>query len=183
MAQLFINIIGHNASGKTTLSDKLAKSFKINQVNGDAFRKFVYDHVAYFQDTDLSFPSKKGGELNPLTILYRIELAKILLQSGENVLFDGSGFTLEHRNKYLNEITRVFPKVTRVIIWADIEEADLLERLRARDQKSGAQWVRMYKELRKQAFVPPINGEVEVLIRYDQHNYEEVRQQIKDLLQ
>lgn len=182
MAQLFVNIIGHNSSGKTTLAQKLAKEFGFNRVNGDNFRKFVYENIAYFKNTDLSFPNERYRQLNPLVVHYRIELTKILLRADQNVIFEGSGNTPEHRARYLKEIRTNFPEVKRVIIWVDIDEEKLLKRLKERDEGTGTQWTRMYQEIKKQTFVPPHDHETDAVLRYDQTNYPTIRKKIERYL-
>src|ERR1700712_2671794 len=118
MAQVFINIVGHNASGKTTLAKKLEEDFKLSRVSGDDFRLFVHEHVSYFEGTDMAYPNQRYSELNPLVIEYRLRLTTILLEAGQNVLYDGSGATKDFRRRYLQKVASEFPTVKKVIIWA-----------------------------------------------------------------
>ncbi|HSX05269.1 MAG TPA: ATP-binding protein [Candidatus Saccharimonadales bacterium] len=178
MSQLFINIIGHNSSGKTTLAKKLAAEFGLNRVSGDDFRNFVGRHVAYFQNTDWSHPNEHTQQLNPLVINYRLELSWILLRARAHVLIDGSGSTKAIRATYMDRVTAEFPEVTRVIIWADVAEAEL----RARLEQRGGQWVKQYEEIRRPSFEPPEQSEAEVVLRYTQDNYIELAAKLHDLL-
>lgn len=178
MSQLFINVIGHNSSGKTTISKKLGEDLGLNRVSGDDFREFIHDHITYFQNTDLSYPNKRFDELNPLIIQYRFDLSWLLLKAGQHVLFDGSGSTKEFRDRYLTKVKTDFPNVVRVIIWADLPEHELLERLETR----GNAWLEQYTKLKKAAFQPPQQNEVEVVLRYNQHNYDEIRKSLSALL-
>jgi predicted kinase len=178
VSQLFINVVGHNSSGKTTISKKLEKDFGFCRVSGDDFREFVHDHITYFQDTDLSYPNKRYNELNPLVLQYRFDMSWILLRAGQHVLFDGSGATREYRERYLAKAKDTFPGVTRVIIWADLSEEELLERLKDR----GKAWLEQYTDLKKQAFQSPEKDEAEVVLRYDQHNYDAIKDSLSKLL-
>jgi predicted kinase len=183
VAQLFIAVVGHNSSGKTSVANKLANRLPLNRVSGDDFREFVHNHIPYFHNTDLSYPSKKYEELNPLTIMYRFEMSWILLQANQNVLYDGSGATRERREKYLAKARADFPYIKTVLLWTDLDEGTLLQRLADRDKKTGAQWSKQYHDLKKHLFEPPAEGEADVLLRYDQNNYDFIEKEIKALLE
>ncbi len=178
MSQLFVNIIGHNSSGKTTLAKKLEKDLSFNRVSGDDFREFIHQNIAYFRDTDTSYPNERYDQLNPLVIGYRFNLTQILLGVEQNVLFDGSGATKIYRSRYLVKIHETFPEIVRVIIWADIAEPELLERLKAR----GERWLEQYKNLKKNSFQPPEDDEAELVLRYDQNNYDEIKNRLDEWL-
>jgi len=182
MTQLFINTVGHNASGKTTIGTKLVRKFRLDRVSGDDFSNFVYSHIAYFDNTSISFPNKRYAELNPLVLHYRFELTWTLLRANQNVLYDGSGSTAEIRAKYLQKIKADFPEAKTVIIWADIEESELVKRLARRDEEPGARWTDMYTQIKKTGFEPPQEGEADILLRYDQTNYDEIESEIHKLL-
>ena len=182
MAQLFINVIGFNASGKTVVSKKLAEAFKLNRLSGDDFRNFVHTHITYFDDTGY-FPNERNHELNPLVIQYRLSMLWTLLSAKQSVIFDGSGTAKEERAKYLKKIKSDYPKVTTVIIWADIGEPELLKRLAERDKDDEqAQWTEVYHKFRKPRFEPPDIDEADILLRYDQKNYDEIEAEIRKLL-
>lgn len=178
MKQLFINIVGHNASGKTTLANKLTSDFQFSKVNGDEFRDFVSNHVHYFKDLDISYPNERYSELNPLVIQYRFELTDILLAAGQSVIYDGSGSTKAHRARYLDKIAEHFPTIKRVLIWIDVPEDELLARL----TKRGESWVKLYTDIKKQDFELPEPSEAEMVICYNQQNYEEIRETLTKLL-
>lgn len=178
MSQLFINIIGHNSSGKTTLAKKLQKDLGFNRVSGDDFREFIHQNIAYFKGTDTSYPNERYNELSPLVVRYRFNLTQILLSAGQNVLFEGSGATKIYRSRYLVKIHETFPRIARVIIWTDIAEPELLERLKAR----GERWLEQYEDLKKTSFQPPENSEAELVLRYDQNNYDEIKNHLDEWL-
>jgi len=182
MPQVFINIIGHNASGKTTIAKRLADRFALNRITGDEFRNFVYTHIPYFFGTDVSYPSRKSSEFNPLGGKYRLELSLVLLRAGQNVINDGSGSTREIRQMYLQKIKTEFPQVKTVIVWANLPEEDLLERIKKRTQEENGRWESMYHQFKKKAFEPPTEEEADVLLHYNQLNYEEIEQRVKELL-
>ncbi|MBI3624124.1 ATP-binding protein [Candidatus Saccharibacteria bacterium] len=179
MAQLFINVIGHNGSGKTTLSKKLADQFAFNLVNGDDFRHFIYDHIRYFNDLDGSFPSDRFSQLAPLVLDYRVKLTHTLLANQQTVIYDGSGATRAYRDNYLPAIRQEFPDVKTVIIWVDIDEKELLARLAERDKAQKARWTKQYHQIKKALFDPPKDDEANVILRYDQTNYNEIAETIK----
>lgn len=184
MSQLFINTVGHNASGKTTVAKRLEADLALNRVNGDAFRDFVYKNIIYFNDVDFSYPSEKYKQLNPLVINYRFELSWVLLGAKQSVLYDGSGSTKAFRKRYLDKVRQDFPEVKTVLIWTDIDEAELLKRLELRNQsgETGKKWVKMYREYKKDSFEPPELQEADIILRYDQTNYNEIVEKIKALL-
>jgi len=177
MAQLFINIIGHNASGKTTLAKRLEQDLNLSCISGDDFRYFVKEHIRYFNDLDISYPTERGKQLRPLTINYRLQLSQILLEAQESVLFDGSGFKKSDRQP-IQAMLGKFPDAKYVIILAAVPENELLKRLEAR----GNRWIDMYHDLRKPGFERPTADEADVLLEYNQHNYDEIREKIEQLI-
>lgn len=181
MSQLFVNVLGHNSSGKTTLSQKLQKSFDFNIVGGDDFRLFIYEHIPYFHSVNNSYPTDKNKELNPLVKNYRFELMWILLKAEQNVLLDGSGATKEIRSEYLRKMKTEFPGVKTVLIWVEIGEADLLKRLSKRDENSNARWTDMYFDFKKDFIKKPSAGEADKVLTYNQNNYLEIERELKNL--
>ena len=161
MTQLFINVVGHNASGKSTITKRLAEDCGLNRVSGDDFRNFVYDNVPYFKDTGLAKSTDKYQLLNPLVINYRLELSLALLTAGQNVIFDGSGTVRQWRSHYMNQIQQRFPKVKRIIVYTMIREAELLSRLNERDILTGQTlWREQYLKKKKSTFESPTANEL-----------------------
>jgi len=176
MNQLFISIVGHNSTGKTTIAKRLEEDFGISRVNGDDFRLFIYKHVKFFQNEKLGLPSHKNDILNQFIINYRIELAEIMLKEGASVSLDGTGATKAWRKRYMDKIKRDFHNVKRVIIYAQLDEQELLKRLSERDRQNDTQiWTRHYLHLKKKLFEPPEPDEADYLLIYNQHNYDEVK--------
>jgi predicted kinase len=182
MAQLFINVIGHNASGKSTLSRKLTKALPLNRVNADDFRQFIFDNIPYFKGTDSSFPNHRFTILGDIFNHYRFELCWVLLQEKQNVLLDGSGYKDTTRAKYLPQVKEKFPEVIRVIIWCQLPEPELLERLTERNKTQGDKWLRQYHEIKKPGFVSPSENEAEIVLNYTQDNFDEILGKLKELL-
>lgn len=184
MSQLFINIVGHNSSGKTTIAKKLQEDFGFSRVNGDDFRLFIYENVKFFAGEKLGKKSPKNDALNKFIINYRIELSEIVLKGGGNVVFDGSGATQQWRSFYMDRILQNFPDVKRVIIYTEIKEDELLKRLAARDSTDTDQiWVKHYHELKKDLFEAPNSNEADALLIYNQENYEEIKSDLAGLLE
>lgn len=177
MSQLFINIIGHNASGKTTLAKKLADEFGLSRISGDDFRYFVRDHIRYFSDLDISYPSLKTKLLRSVTASYRLSVAGAILEAGQSLIFDGSGFTKADRKPIIDTLA-AFPKVRYVIIQATLPEEELLQRLRSRP----GNWEAMYHDIRKLSFEAPTRDEVEMVLEYSQNNYDEIRDTVSRLI-
>ena len=49
MSQCLILVVRHNASGKSTLANKICEDFPaLNHVNGDDMRNFLKLHITYF---------------------------------------------------------------------------------------------------------------------------------------
>lgn len=183
MSQLFINIVGHNSSGKTTVAKKLQEDLGVSRVNGDDFRLFIYENVAFFGGEKLGKKSLKNDALNKFIVNYRIELSEIILSGGGSVIFDGSGATRQWRSFYMDRILKGFPQVKRVIIYTEIKEDELLARLAERDSSGERIWIKHYHELKKDLFEPPSQDEVDLLLTYNQQNYEEIRSALARLLE
>jgi len=179
MNQLFVNIVGFNASGKTTLAKKLEQDFGFSRVSGDDFREFVFSNIAYFKDTPLSHQTKKFADLVPLTMQYRQLLTEILLCANQNVIFDGSGNTREYRAGYLDMVKQKFPAVKTIIIETKAPEQELLGRYKKRTDTK--KWLQMY-QARKQSFQPPTPNEADMVLTYNQENYAEIANKIKSLI-
>lgn len=183
MKQLFIALVGRNASGKTTVAKRLTEDFPVlNRVNADDFRDFVAHQVAYFNALDRSYKNPLYDQLNPLAMTYRTMLTSVLLKAGQHVLYDGSGAKREYRDTYLANVRETAPDCLTVIIYMHIEEAELLPRLEERKGAGGDRWQEMYWDSAKEGFEPPEPDEADKLLRYDQNNYDEIKQAIAELL-
>jgi predicted kinase len=179
MSQLFVNIIGFNAAGKTTLAKKVEAEFGFSRVSGDDFREFVFSNITYFKDTPLSHRTEKYAQLVPLTLRYRIQMAEILLGAGQSVIFDGSGNLKEYRATYFGMVKKQFTEVKTIIIVAEAPEQELLARYQKRPNTE--KWLDMY-EARKKSFQPPTKDEADAILKYNQQNYSEIVRAIKALL-
>ena len=51
-----IMVIGHNSSGKTVVSKKIADIFKLSMVNNDLIRSFISKNIRYYKDLIFSYP-------------------------------------------------------------------------------------------------------------------------------
>ena len=179
MAQLFINIIGFNAAGKTTLAKKLENELHFNRVSGDDFRDFAQTHIAYFDMVPRSHSTEKYKQLNPLVMSYRLDMTKTLLLAGQNVIYDGSGNTKAYRKIYLDLVAKTAPHVKVVLITVKADEQTIVERLHKRTD--GKNWLEMY-ENRKKSFEPSTQEEADLLLEYDQNNYQDIKEAISKLL-
>lgn len=181
MRQLLINISGHNATGKTTVARKLEKIFGFNRISGDDFRNFLDTHIAYLRDFERSYPNPRADVTKTVVYGYRLELARALLKAGQNVLNDGSGANREAREKFIGTLKQEFPEIYTVIIWVNLDESELLKRLAKRDE-SGSKWTQMYHDYRKELLKPPEPDEADEILYYNQHNYAEIEQRLRELL-
>jgi predicted kinase len=177
MGQLFIALVGHNASGKTYIARKLEADHGLNRVNADDFRLFVSEHIRYFHNLDISIKNARFEQLKNLSLTYRYEMSWLLLDAGQNVIYDGSGATKVWRAEYLNYVKEHYPNVTTVLIYADIAENELLHRLEQR----GKNWQVQYHTNKKELFQPPTPDEADILLTYNQRNYDEIHSQLKRL--
>lgn len=184
MATALINVVGHNSAGKTTLSKKLADDLDLERINGDDFRLFIYDHFNYFANEKLGKKSPKNDQLNVFLVQYRQAITNILLTGGCSVIIDGSGATKHIRQLYLQKVAEDFPAVKRVIIYAHIDEEELIQRLKSRDQSQDeAVWLEHYHSVRRQQFEHPTKDEADELLVYDQHNYESILGSLRQILE
>jgi predicted kinase len=179
MSQLFVNIIGFNAAGKTTLAKQLEAEFGFSRVSGDDFLEFVYNNVAYFKSTPIAYRTERYLQILPLNLHYRLQLSQILLEAGQSIIFDGSGNLKEYRLKYLRQLVQKFPKVKTVIIWAQASETELM--LRYKQRADTSKWIQMYQD-RKKSFQPPTEDEADLLLLYTQDNYKTLEASIQKLL-
>jgi predicted kinase len=172
MAQLLLNIVGQFSSGKTLVAKKLEEDLGFSIISGDDLRLFVYER--------LGKKSPKNDLLNQFLIDYRFEMMRLLLGAGENVILDGSGATQQWRQKYFTEAKKDFPEIKKIIIYAEVDEPELLRRLAQRD--SGDPDMVWQTHYRKRFFEPPLRNEADELIVYDQSNYDNVSNKVASLL-
>lgn len=180
----FIWVIGHNASGKTTLSTKLADYFRLNRVNGDDFRDFLGKNYLYFKNLEYSKKAHpKYGSLNVVTQDFRTSIASELLKQNQDIIYDGSGYNQEVRSSVLKTIKeRSQTDFKTIFIRSIISEDELIKRLRIRDAKEGNTWEKKYLERNKSYYKLPEANECDVLIDYNQSNYDEVKSKLETLL-
>jgi len=177
--QLFIALVGHNASGKTYVAKRLEEDLQLNRINGDDFRAFISEHIRYFNDLDISIKNPRYELLTDLVVNYRFEMSWLLLKAGQSLIYDGSGATKAWRAKYLDHVKQYYPAVHRVIIHTDITEPQLLERLQTRGQS----WETQYRGTKKTLFEPPAQDEADTVLVYNQRNYDEILAKIQALQQ
>ncbi len=140
--------------------------------------RFIIKNIHYYNDLDISFPSPKYETIKQFKIDFRNNLTKILLANDQPVLFDASGHKRRYRDQYLKS-HNTDPAVKIVIVWVDIGEDDLLKRLKERDGKGGS-WQRQL--LLKGSFEPPEPDEADLILHYDQTNYQEIEDRLRALL-
>jgi predicted kinase len=181
MTQLFVSLFGHNAAGKTTVAKRLSAELPFNRVSADDFRLFVSGNIPYFQDLDISFKNPRYDQLNPLAVKYRFDMTRILLEAGQNVIYDGSGFMREWRAKYLELARQAAPNCKTVIIIMEIGEEELLKRLEERTDSVQTRWVEQYHH-KKVLIEKPTPDEADMILEYDQTNYDAIKAKLEELL-
>lgn len=180
---VFVSIIGHNGTGKTTLAKKLENELGFNRINGDAFRLFAIKEIRYFKDLDLSHPNGRHESLSPLVFKYRTDMSATLLGLGENVIMEGSGLLKDHRQIYLDRIKKEVPATKTVLIVCDVPHNILVGRLKLRDEPTKDEsWQDMLKA-KESMFEAPASDEVDVLLTYTQDNYDEIKTKLKAMLE
>lgn len=183
MSTVFI-VVGHNASGKTYVSKKLAKDLPVEHINGDDYRNFIIKHYRYFSKVDISLRTERGAQLSQLTIDYRFQLLKTLLESGQDIIFDGSGATVEWRKKIITKAKNVDKSARVVIIYTAITEESLIKRLDERDiQQLGSEWREHYTSFKRELFEIPSLSEADGLLIYNQTNYKQVLKEARSCLE
>ena len=180
--QLFVLLVGHNASGKTTLARQLAEDLNLQLVEGDPFRMFLAAEIPYFKDLDISIPNPKARIASQLTHDYRHMLARKLLKADQAVLYGGGNLKRDVRAHIFEKICNGIA-TRRVILYCKIDEGTLLGRFAERERNdSKSRWTEHYFRYRKPQLEEPAADECDELIVYDQQNYEEVRDRLKRLL-
>ena len=145
--QYLILVVGHNASGKSTLTKQIINTFPyINRINGDVVRAFLAQEISYYKDI-LQRQSKKNVEANKSINLFLDSLTTELLNSGQSVVIDRCGLTRTQRKHYLSNAD---DSVTTILIDCNAPEEVLLQRLTERDiQTPQYGWVERYIKTRK----------------------------------
>jgi len=181
--QCLILVVGHNASGKTMLSNKIIKHFNINRVNGDDVRDFLISKIRYYSDMNYSYPNPKIRSANKVVTIFRKELIRELLSQGESVLVDGGGITKESRKKYMELKKISSQKMITVIIESDIEENMLLQRLKHRDKSNrNHRWVDLYDDIRKGKYEGVTNDEADHVLKFNQDNSDAILKRMRDIV-
>ena len=181
--QCLILVIGHNASGKTMLSNRILKHFNINRVNGDDVRDFLISKIHYYSDMHYSYPNPKIKSANKVVNIFREELIRELLSQGESVLVDGGGITKESRKRYLELKNISSRKVITVIIELDIEENILLQRLKHRDKSNrNYRWVDLYDDIRREKYEEVTDDEADYVLKLNQDNSDAIIERMSDIV-
>jgi len=179
----FVNIVGYNGTGKTTLAKRLEEYLGFNRINGDAFRLFVINEIAYFKDLDLSHQNDRHEYLSPLVVQYRTELSLSLLRAGENVIMEGSGLLKSYRELYLHKIKQQDPKTKTVLIVCKIAEDKLADRLRLRDASTQDESWQIMHKAKENIFEMPTEDEADAILIYSQDNYDDIKSKLKDVME
>lgn len=172
--QFLILISGHLASGKTRIAKQIEKEFNISRINGDDIRDFIISHIKYYSDTHYSYPNEKINSANIAVLLFKKELLNQLLEQGQSVIVDGAGISKASRANYL-EYKKRFSKLQVIIVAVQLDEKETIKRLKKRDKKDKKnRWVDFHQDIRKKEFKEILNNEADYVIRFNQHNSEEV---------
>ena len=178
--QYLIMVVGHNASGKTYISEKIADKFKLNRINNDLIRKFVIENIKYYNDAIFSYPGGKINSVNKVVWKFSINLIIELLKNKQSVLVDGISIVKSKRTKYFKLANK---KITTIIIETKIDEDELLRRLQTRDQEDKKdKWVKFYKDIRKNKYDPIKDNEADYVFHYNQKNLNEIIKQLKKMI-
>jgi len=178
--QFLIFVIGHNSSGKTFISKKIADSLKISRINNDLMRAFVIKNIHFYNNTTTSYLGKKIKSINKSVYKFSHSLIVELLGQKQSVLVDGLNIIKKDRSVYLQTFDK---NVTRIIIETQIDEKDLLKRLKKRDVKSkDDRWVEFYKNNRKDLYNPIQDNEADHVLYYNQNNLAEIIKQLKKII-
>ena len=181
--QLLILVSGHNATGKSTISKEIVSKLDINRVNGDLMRDFLILNIKYYSDTHYSYPNEKINSVNKIVSIYRNEIIAELLSKHQSVIIDGAGITQKNRKEYLNLVKSSNNKIITIIIEVILDEDELLNRLKDRDNKNKQhRWVDLYHDIRKEKYESVDESEADIVLKYNQNNSKEIIQAIKDIL-
>jgi len=180
--QYLILVVGHNASGKTTLSKEIVCNFKfLNKVSGDDIRNFLKSNILFYNDSDFSHWNKKSSSIFKIVPSFRDSLIKELLLQGESVLLDGGGITRKGRSKFL-KLKKGGDKIGTIIIEARLEENKLLKRLEKRIKNNPKEkWIDFYYEKRKPFYETVSKIEADHVLYFNQ-NKKEIINKLKKIL-
>ncbi|MFA6353313.1 MAG: AAA family ATPase [Candidatus Paceibacterota bacterium] len=183
MKNIFILVIGQNASGKSTISREIESKLKINKISLDDVRDLLISKIRFYSDTHYSYPNKKIDSVNKLVYAFREQLVKELLSNKQSIVVDGGGIIRKIRKKHLSLAKNINPKIITVIIETKIEEKELLKRLSKRDLKNEKlKWVKFYKDIRKRAYEPVKNTEADCVLEYNQKNSKEIIKKLRKII-
>ena len=183
MKNVFILVVGHNASGKSTISREIERNLKINRISVDNVRDLLISDIKFYQDTHYSYPNKKIESANKIVYAYRKELIKELLYNKQSIVLDGGGIVRNRRKKYLSFAKKVNSKIVTVIIETRIDEKELLERLSNRDKKGKhLKWVKFYKDIRKDGYDKVDPSEADYVFEYNQKNSKDLIKELKKII-
>jgi predicted kinase len=177
MKQLFINVVGMPASGKSTLIDKLAPEFALNVVDGDKIRNLLNEMVLYYQDPGAVHSGPINDSFAYVVDAWRVGLVKELMSRGQSVIVRG-GINPQSRAKYQEMVRSQFPGVPIIMIDCQIDEPELVTRLEAR----GDDWVEKYHNYFSKVVKPPEPQEYDELLVYTQDNYDPILTELKSIL-
>ena len=175
---------GHNSSGKTTLTKKLSDDLGISVVEGDDYRRFLRDTVSYFQNLDFTHPNPLAAIASELTHIHRISTCRALLTNDQPVIHCSAMPTKEGRSELKKNLSADIDDVKVIFLYAKLDDATLLERLRERDQNDpdAIGWEKHYVDIKRDMFEEPTEDECDELLIYDQSNYEYVRDRLSHLM-
>ena len=181
--QLLILVVGHNTSGKSTLTKEIISELDINRINGDVIREMLISNIKFYSDTHYSYPNKKIDSANKILSVFRTELIKELLIQKQSVIIDGAGITRKTRNEFLKLVNYGNKNIITIIIETILEEDKLLIRLKERDNKNKQhKWVKFYNDIRKEKYEPVDNSEADFILKYNQNHSKEIIQAIKNIM-
>jgi predicted kinase len=177
MKQVFINVVGYPASGKSTLIRKLSSKLTLNVIDGTPIRKLLNTEVSYYQSNQVGHSGPVNESFARVVNSWRVSLLDELLSQGQSVIVEG-GINPKHRAIYGNLVKSKYPKVKIIFIHVQIDEAELLKRLKAR----GGDWVGLYKNYYRKVVKPPQSSEYDKLIIFDQSNNNEVTGKVEKFI-
>jgi len=183
MKNIFILVVGQNASGKSTISREIESKLKINRISVDDVRDLLISRIKFYSDTHYSYPNKKIESANRIVYAFREQLIKELLSSKQSVVLDGGGIIRKRRKNYLYLAKKINPKIITVIIETELEEKELLKRLSKRDEKGNhLKWVKFYEDIRKKGYEEVRSSEAHFVLKYNQKNSKEIIKELKKLV-
>ncbi len=183
MKNIFILVVGQNASGKSTISKEIERKLKINRIEIDNIRDILISNVRFYSDTHYSYPNKKMKSANKIAYAYRKQLMRELFSNKQSAILDGGGIIREKRKNYLSLAKKINPKIVTIIVETKIEESELLKRLAKRDRKDKKlQWSKFYKDIRKRKYEVVKAKEADYILEYNQKNSKEIIKILKKLV-